>query len=251
MKGMMRMFNKMMVIVVILSFAMVGAAAAEEMNHMHKGKAAMEMHHFHMLMDHGLSMITEGSNMAMLAQMKMAPGEDAKMLHHGHHMMKEGKELIIRALNGPEMTAMMKNHAKDPLMDYTHQLGESMLKVADILEKMSMEDMSNPKMMSMHHMHMMVNHALQMAADGANLIMLGEMGMAGSVDKLSVEHGKEMMKDAKTMVDDMMNGKEMKEMMMDKSMSMENPMMAMSHQQGEAAMKVIDLLSKMPSVDSK
>jgi hypothetical protein len=251
MKGMLKGFNRLVVLTVILSFAILGSASGAEMKHMHSGKAAMEMHHFHMLMNHGMSMIAEGSNMAMLAEMKMAPGEDAKMIRHGQHMMNEGKGLIIKALNGPEMTAMMKHHAKDPLMDYTHQLGEAMLKVEDILEKMSMQDMSNPKMMSMHHMHMMVNHALQMAADGANLMMLGQMGMAGSVDKMSVEHGKEMMKDAKTMVEEMMSGKEMMDMMKDKSMSMENPMMAASHKHGEAAMKVIDLLSKMPSADSK
>jgi hypothetical protein len=250
MEGMMKGFSKILVLAIILSFAMFGAAKAEEMNHMHKGKAAMEMHHFHMLMDHGMSMITEGSNMAMLAQMKMASGVDEKMLHHGHHMMKEGKELIIQALNGPEMTAMMREHAKSPLMDYTHQLGEAMLKDADILEKMSMEDMSAPDMMTMHHMHMMINHAVQMATEGSDLMMLGNMDMAGAVDKMTVEHGKEMMNDAKSMVSDMMNGKEMMDMH-SKGVKMDNPMMAMTHQQGEAAMKVIDLLSNMPSAGSK
>ena len=249
MKCMMKGLNKIIVLAVILSFAMLGSASAEEMKH--KGHdASMHMHHFHMLMDHGMSMIAEGSNMAMIAQMNMALGVDEKMLHHGHHMMKEGKALIINALNGPEMTAMMKKHGKDPMMDYTHQLGESMLKVADILEKMSMEDMSGADMMTMHHMHMMINHALQMAAEGADLIMLGNMGMAGAIDKMTVEHGKEMMKDAKPMVADMMGGKEMMDMHA-KGMTMENPMMAMSHQHGEAAMKVIDLLSKMPSAGSK
>ena len=249
MKSMMKGLNKIIVLAVVLSFAMFGYANAEEMKH--KGHdASMHMHHFHMLMDHGMSMVAEGSNMAMLAQMKMAPGVDEKMLHHGHHMIKEGKELIVNALNGPEMTAMMKKHGKDPMMDYTHQLGESMLKVADILEKMSMEDMSAPNMMTMHHMHMMINHALQMAAEGADLIMLGDMGMAGAVDKMTVDHGKEMMKDAKPMVADIMGGKEMMDMHA-KGMKMENPMMAMTHQLGEASMKVIDLLSKMPSAGSK
>ena len=134
MKGMLKRLNRIIVLAVILSFAMFGSAAAEEMKH--KGHdASMHMHHFHMLMDHGMSMIVEGSNMTMLAQMKMAPGVDATTLHHGHHMMKEGKELIISALNGPEMTAMMKKHGKDPVMDYTHQLGESMLKVAEHIGK--------------------------------------------------------------------------------------------------------------------
>ncbi len=251
MKGSMQGINKVLVLAIILSFAMFGSARAAEMKH--KGHhPSMHMHHFHILMTHGMSMIAEGSNMEMLAQMKMAPGVDQDMLQHGQHMMKEGKELITNALNGPQMTVMMKKHANSPLMDYTHQLGESMLKVADILEKMSMQDMSAPDMMTMHHMHMMVNHALEMADDGATLIMIGEMGMAGAVDKMTIDHGKAMMNDAKTMVDDMMNGKEMKEMMTEKGMTVEkSPMMAMSHQHGEAVMKVIDLLSKMPAVGSK
>jgi hypothetical protein len=223
---------------------------AEEMKHK-KGGASMEMHHFHMLMNHGLTMVAEGSNMVMLAEMKMAPGVDQKTLQHGQHMIKEGKDLITRALNGPEMTAMMKKHAKDPLMDYTHQLGEAMLKVTDMLEKMSMEDMSSPDMMAMHHMHIMINHALQMAADGANLIMLGQMGMAGDVDKLSIEHGKAMMNDGKSMVTDMMESKEMKEMHAKGMTPEKSPMMGMSHKQAEAVMKVIDLLSKMPTASSK
>ncbi len=249
MKGSMQGFNKILVLAVILCFAMLGLANAEEMKH--KGHAAMHMHHFHVLMNHGLEMVAEGSNLAMLAQMKMAQGVDEKMLHHGHHMTKAGKELITRSLNGPEMMAMMKKHGKDPLMDYTHQLGEAMLKVTDIVEKMSMEDMSAPGMMTMHHMHIMINHAIEMAAQGANLIMIGQMGMAGTIDKLTVDHGKEMLADAKSMVSDIMGSKEMMEMMKAKGMTMEkSPMMAMTHQHAEAAMKVIDLLSNMPSAGS-
>jgi hypothetical protein len=166
-------------------------------------------------------------------------------------MIKEGKDLITHALNGPEMTAMMKMHAKDPMMEYTHQLGEAMLKVTDILEKMSMEDMSSPDMMAMHHMHMMINHAVQMAADGANLIMLGQMGMAADIDKLTTDHGKTMLSDGRSMVNEMMESKGMKEMHAKGTTPEKSPMMGMSHKQAEAAMKVIDLLSKMPAVSSK
>ncbi len=237
---------------VLMVFLFVGLSShvfAEEMKHK-KGDASMEMHHMHMLMNHGISMVVEGSNMVMLAEMKMAPGVDPETLQHGKHMIKEGKDLITRILNGPDMMAMMKMHAKDPLMDYTHQLGESMLKVTDIIEKMSMKDMSSPDMMEMHHMHMMINHALQMAADGANLIMLGQMGMAGDVDKLSIDHGKEMMKDGKSMVTDMMESKEMKEMHAKGMTPEKSPMMEMSHKQAEAVMKVIDLLYKMPAASA-
>jgi hypothetical protein len=246
----MKVFSKILVLTIILSVTMLGLASAKEMHH--KGHAGMEMHHFHMLMDHGLEMVTEGSNLAMLAQMKMAPGMDKMTLDHGQHMIKVGKELITSCLSGPEMMAMMKKHGKDPLMEYTHQLGEAMLKVTDIIEKMSMEDMSAPDMMAMHHMHIMINHALEMAAQGANLVMLGHMGMAAPIDKMTVDHGKEMLADAKSMVSDMMGSKEMMEMMKEKGMTVEkSPMMAMTHQHAEAAMKVIDLLSNMPSASSK
>ena len=223
---------------------------ADHMNHKHGG-AEMGMHHFHMLMDHGITMVVEGSNMEMIAQMNMAPGVDAKTLHHGQHMMKEGKDLITRVLSGPEMMAMMKEHANDPMMDYTHQLGEAMIKLTDILEKMSMEDMSSADMMGMHHMHMMINHAVEMAAQGADLVMLGKMGMAGDIDKLTIEHGKAMLGDGKSMVEDMMGSKEMMDMHAKGMTPEKSPMMGASHQQGEAAMKVIDLLSKMPAERSK
>ena len=100
-------------------------------------------------------------------------------------------------------------------------------------------------------MHLMINHALQMAADGANLIMLGQMGMAGEVDKLSIEHGEAMMEDAKSMVTDTMGSKEMMEMHAKGMTPEKSPMMGMSHHYAEAAMKVIDLLSKMLVESSK
>lgn len=244
-----KVFYGILVLSLILSVAMLGLAGAAEMKH--KGHADMEMHHFHELMNHGLEMVTEGSNLAMLAQMKMAPGVDEMTLDHGKKMIKEGKDLITRCLNGPEMTDMMKKHGKDPLMDYTHQLGEAMLKVTDILENMSMEDMSAAGMMAMHHMHIMINHAMEMAAQGSNLVMLGQMRMAGAVDKLTIDHGKEMLDEGRSMVADMMTSKEMMEMH-EKGMSpQESPMMAMTHHLAEAATKVIDLLSNMPAVGSK
>ena len=67
----------------------------------------------------------------------------------------------------------------------------------------------------------------------------------------SIEHGKTMLSDAKSMVNEMMEGKEMKEMHAKGTTPEKSPMMGMSHKQAEAAMKVIDLLSKMPAVSSK
>lgn len=43
--------------------------------------------------------------------------------------------------------------------------------------------------MTMHHMHMMINHAVEMAAEGSSMLMLGQMDMAKGIDEISVKHG--------------------------------------------------------------
>jgi hypothetical protein len=196
-------------------------------------------------------MVAEGSDMVMLAEMKMAPSVDPTTLEHGRHMIKSGKEVIEHALSGPEMKSLHKaGHGDAPLMKYTHELGEAMMKVADMLDKMSMGGEMPADMMTMHHMHIMINHAIEMAAEGSNMVMLGQMGMAKNVDKYSIEHGKMMMKDARSLLTDVLGGKAMTEMH-EKGVKMDNAMMAETHKIGEAAMKVIDLLEKMPSAGSK
>ncbi|HAM53008.1 MAG TPA: hypothetical protein DCP92_20775 [Nitrospiraceae bacterium] len=100
--------------------------------------------------------------------------------------------------------------------------------------------------MTMHHLHILINHALSMAAEGSNLVMLGQMGMADDADKFSIEHGKTMLKDAHALLDEVFGGKAMMELH-EKGIKMSNSMMAETHKLGEAAAKVIDLLEKMPS----
>ena len=244
-------FFSFLTLVVSLFIGLSGLVSAEEMKHGHGTSASMEMHHMHMLMTHGLAMVAEGSDMVMLAEMKMAPSVDPMTLEHGRHMIKSGKEVIEHALSGPEMKSLHKaGHGDAPLMKYTHELGEAMMKVADMLDKMSMGGEMSADMMTMHHMHIMINHAIEMASEGSNMVMLGQMGMAKNVDKYSIEHGKMMMKDARSLLTDVLGGKAMTEMH-EKGVKMDNAMMAETHKIGEAAMKVIDLLEKMPSAGSK
>jgi hypothetical protein len=224
-----------------LSVGSFGTAYAK-----HGGDASMDMHHMHMLMNHGLEMVVEGSNMVMLADMKMTAAIDPMTHEHGHHMIMMGKEVIERALKGPEMQAMHKGgHADDPLMKYTHELGNAELAVVDLLENMSMEGPMTDDMMTMHHMHIMINHALEMAAQGSNMVMLGQMGMS-NVDKYSIEHGKMMLSDASALLKEVMEGKAMMDMHA-KGVTGGNAMMADTHKIGAAAGKVIDLLNKMAS----
>jgi len=118
--------------------------------------------------------------------------------------------------------------------------------VVGLLEKMSMEGPVSADMMTMHRMHSMMNHALEMAAQGSNMVMLGQMGMAGDIDKYTIDHGKMMLLDARSMIDEVMGGKAMTEMHQ-KGVTGDNAMMAETHKIGDAAKKVVYLLDKMAS----
>jgi hypothetical protein len=247
MKERVQFFGGVFVLMFALSFVIFGSASAEEMKHMHHGRSAnMEMHHMHIMMDHGLEMVTEGSNLVMLADMKMAPSLDQMTLDHGRHMIADGKDLIEHMMSGHEMKSMHKaGHGDNPLMKYTHELGAAMREYVDIVADMGMKDDMSGDMMTMHHMHMLINHAVNMAAEGSSLVMLGQMGMAKDLDKGSVEHGKMMISDADKLLKEVMEGSAMKEMH-EKGIKMDNDMMAYTHKLGAAATKVVDLLSDMP-----
>lgn len=64
--------------------------------------------------------------------------------------------------------------------------------------------------MTMQHMHILINHAMQMAAEGSNLAMIGGMGMAKTMDAQTVKHGKMMIEHADEMIDEVMKGDAMK-----------------------------------------
>lgn len=100
--------------------------------------------------------------------------------------------------------------------------------------------------MTMHHMHIMLNHAVEMAAKGSNLVMIGQMGMAGEIDAISIEEGKGMIEEAKMMIDKVMKGDTMKNMHLD-GITGTNDVMAHTHQMGDAALKYIELLESMSS----
>jgi len=100
-------------------------------------------------------------------------------------------------------------------------------------------------MMDMHHMHLMINHAMAMAAEGANLVMLGDMKMAGDLDKYTVDHGRMMLKDAKATLAGVTDSKSMASMHKAGKGPKDDPMMAETHKLIETGLKIIDYLEKM------
>ena len=209
----------------------------------------MHLHHMHTMMNHGLIMALQGSNLVMLSEMKMAPGVDEITLSHGKKMIADGKAMLKEMLSGEHMTAMHKGgQADSPLMTYTHDLGNASLTVIAGLEEMQTGDMASPETMKMHHMHIALNHALEMTAEGSNLVMMGQMKMAGGVDKHTVDHGKQMIADGLKLWNEVMGGSAMAEMHAGGTTPEASVMMRTTHKLAGDQKKVLDLLANMPAL---
>lgn len=98
--------------------------------------------------------------------------------------------------------------------------------------------------MTMHHIHIMLNHALEMAANGSNLVMTGKMGMAGEIDDISISHGEAMIANSKGIIEKVMKGKMMENMHMN-GINGTNDMMQHTHDIAEAALNYIKLVEGM------
>ncbi|QDQ41404.1 hypothetical protein kam1_147 [Methylacidiphilum kamchatkense Kam1] len=100
--------------------------------------------------------------------------------------------------------------------------------------------------MKFHHMHEMINHAVEMAAEGSNLIMLGEMGMSPGIDELSIDHGRHHIREARSLINSVLESKTMKEL---HSQGLgESSEMTYTHKLADKAKEYIDLVAQMHSV---
>jgi hypothetical protein len=248
MDGIMRDFRRMLLaglVVIMPLLVAVNGVLAMDMDAGHD----MTSHHQHMMLNHALGMALEGHNLVMLANMEMAGGVDAMAQEHGNMMIRNGTTMYNEIMSGEHMTGMHhsgKDPMKDPAMAFTHNLAEKQLIVMDLLGKM-------PKMeagagMTMHHQHITLNHALNMALTGANTVMLGQMGMAGGIDEIDVKHGRMMLKNAKALFNDVMSGGHMMKMHKEGTAPESNEMMQYTHKLAEAQLQVITLLEEMPGI---
>lgn len=138
----------------------------------------LQMHHIHMLINHALQMAAQGTDMKI-------QGEE-----HGNYMLKQATELLQRAMSGPEMARLhAQGYAKKHSMIITHQLADQATQLFAQMRNMNTTTSDKRSVQ-------MLNHALELAATGSNLVMLGQQGMAGDIDTVMVNHGQSMLGDA-------------------------------------------------------
>lgn len=107
------------------------------------------------------------------------------------------------------------------------------------------EDSATDPAMTMHHMHIMINHAVEMASEGSNLIMIGQMGMAKGIDESSIHHGKMMIDNAKSLLKEVMEGDAMMSLHKQGSTTTTSSDMAFTHDLAKSASAYIEMLSEM------
>lgn len=235
--------KRSMVIAVMLGmvFGFTGQPLAEMVGD--AKEAILKIHQVRTLVDHGMGMVTEGSGLVMVARMELAPPTDRFTEEKGMKLIKSGKEMVLKALGADEMMSMQEAGMKDdPMMKETSDLGESVLKYIDIVENLKMSGPVQSRI-KMHNTHVMVNHAMDMAAEGANLVLLGNMNLAGSLDKYTVDNGRMMLKDARATLAEVSRSETMMEM--NKAGMGDDPMMNQTQELLKTALNIIDILEKM------
>jgi hypothetical protein len=106
------------------------------------------------------------------------------------------------------------------------------------------EKQSKDLQMNMHIMMHLMSHGLNLALEGANLQMLGYMGMANDrLDSDTIKHGTIMLKDGRQGIKDVLDGEPMKQIYKEDKYNKEA--MDDMHKLGELMYKVIDQAEKM------
>ena len=103
-----------------------------------------------------------------------------------------------------------------------------------------------PSKDGLHEMHMIMqfmDHGLSTALEGANMQMLGKMGMAKTLDKDAIVHGTIMVNDGKAMIKEMLEGKAMRELY--REGGFDKKIMDDLHKLGEKMLEVIEQVDKI------
>jgi hypothetical protein len=234
----------MVIAVMVGTFFGFGGQSLADMSNQ-GGETIANIQRVNRLMGRAMGMVTEGASLVLVANMKIAPPTDSITAGQGMKMIENGKDLVQMALAGEGMSAMKKKEMDDdPMMKVTKSLGESILKYVSIVENMGMSGTIESKI-KLHQTHRMINHALDMAAEGANLVMLGNLKLAEVLDKYTVEQGRMMLRDARMTLAGVSDSETMKDMKQADKGSMDDTMMTRTNELSETALKIIDALERM------
>jgi len=105
---------------------------------------------------------------------------------------------------------------------------------------------ASEKEKALHDMHMLMrfmDHGISVSLKGADLQMLGQMGQSDKLDRDAIVHGTIMVKDGRSIIKEMLEGKAMRELY--KEGNFDKQLMDDLHKLGEKMLDVIDLVENI------
>lgn len=201
-----------------------------------------KIHRLHVLMNHGLIMFLDGINLRMISSMRMSPQVDYRTETFALHNIRKGEKAIETALTGDQMQILVEQGFGDhPLMRTAVELGETMLKLVEVLQEMDME-VTNQNLMDLHHMHLLTNKGLMNIAQGSNMIMATLLASIPQIDMYLANHGRNMAKEGRALIVEISGSSKYKELL--KSSGNEQ-FVAQRKQCTDLSLKIADILARM------
>jgi len=203
------------------------------------------IHRLHVLMNHGLIMFLDGIDLKMAANMKEPTSFDAKSEEYASQGMRKGRKAIELALRGEQNKILVEQGFDDhPLMKTALELGETMLALLTVLEKMDMEQMTN-ETLEIHQMHLLLNRGLEDVVQGSNMIMATLLASIPQIDQYLENRGWVMVKEGKTLIADITQSELYQRLQKTEDSSGETTLFAQTRRCADLSLQIADILSRM------
>jgi hypothetical protein len=231
-------------VIIVAATLVLAASSVSNAQLRHSDDNSTKIHRLHILMNQGLIMFLDGINMKMISNMKMSTPFDQQSEKYAANNMGKGHKAIELALNGEQNEILVEQGFGDhPLMKTAQELGETMLDLLSVLEKMETKEMSN-EAMEIHHMHLLLNKGLENVAQGSNMIMVTLLRTIPQVDQYLEHQGWIMVKEGKALIADIIQSEPYKRMQKAEGAS-KNPLYVQTRQCADLSMKIAEILSSM------
>ena len=206
---------------------------------------SLKIHRLHLLMNQGLIMFLDGIDLKMVANMNMSTAFDAESEKYASLSMEKGRKAIELALRGEQNEILVEQGFGDhPLMKTARELGETMLDLLALLEKMKIDQMTS-ETMEIHHMHLLLNRGLENVAQGSNMIMVTLLSSIPQIDQYLENQGWIMVKEGTTLIAEVTQSEPYKRLQKKEGSSSKDSLFAQTKQCADLSLQIADILSRM------
>lgn len=208
--------------------------------------ADVQIYSLQILVNQAYQMALEGAGLVMLDQMGKGGIFSGVIAKRGWTMIDLGPRIISEAMNGDEMSQLIRDgRGKDPLLLTVKENAAELLRAVDEIKDYLQIKNDEPVRSQMHSLVTLLNHGMKMATDGANMIMLGRTGEQGGAKDTLQKHGRAMMRDSRVLIIRLSDNDTMKELHQAGYTINKSPAMASLHNSIERSLRIIDRLARM------